>query len=74
MKRIGLLLLLCALVVVPVLAQPALTVGIDQATREQWNSIISQFQEEIGIKTLLHPYPANNLAQQVVLQGTIRSG
>jgi len=74
MKRIGLLLLLCALVVVPVLAQPALTVGIDQATREQWNSIVSQFQEEIGIKTLLHPYPANNLAQQVLLQGTIRSG
>ncbi|MEA1871477.1 MAG: S8 family serine peptidase, partial [Candidatus Bipolaricaulota bacterium] len=51
-----------------------LTVGIDQATRDQWNEIVSQFQEETGIKTLLHPYPASNLAQQVVLQGVTRSG
>ncbi|MCD5415975.1 S8 family serine peptidase, partial [Candidatus Bipolaricaulota bacterium] len=74
MKRIGMLLLLCVLLAVPAIAQTALTVGVDQTTRDQWNTTITRFQAETGIRVLLRPYPANALGQQIALAGATRSG
>ncbi len=74
MNRVGVLLLLVALVGVPVLAQGAFTVGIDQATRDAWDSVVDRFGGQTGLAVTLHPYPASSLAQQVVLQGITRSG
>ncbi len=56
------------------LAQSALTVGIDQATRANWDAIATRFQTTTGVKVLLQPYSRNDLAQQIVLQGAARTG
>jgi len=74
MKRIVILLLLSIVCVSPVFAASSLTVGIDQTTRDEWNSVVSSFEQDTGIKVTLHPYPENSLAQQVVIEKTTRAG
>jgi hypothetical protein len=75
MNRLVLLtILLLGLLTIPVGAQSTLTVGIDQATRDEWTALTSQFQAETGIKVTLHPYPQTNFAQQIVFQQYIRTG
>jgi len=49
-------------------------VGIDQASRDAWSALASQFQTDTGIKVTLHPYPQTDFAQQIVFQQYIRTG
>ncbi len=51
-----------------------LTVGIDQATKAEWNDFVASFSAETGVKVMLQPYPASNLGQHIVLSGISRSG
>jgi len=74
MKRIALVAFLLGLLSLGVSAQSTLTVGIDQTTRAEWNEVINRFQDETGVRVKLHPYPKAGVAQQIVRQGTSRSG
>lgn len=73
-RLVMLMILLLGLLTIPVGAQSTLTVGIDQATRDAWTALASQFQAETGIKVTLHPYPQTDFAQQIVFQQYIRTG
>ena len=74
MKRILAILLLSLLIAVPVLARSSLTVGIEQNSRDQWESIVASFEDKTGIDVTLHPFPENTLAQQGVIATTTRAG
>ncbi|MCX6096311.1 MAG: hypothetical protein NT125_06295, partial [Candidatus Bipolaricaulota bacterium] len=74
MHRGILFFVLLSLLSAGALAQSALTVGIDQATRANWDAIATRFQTTTGVKVLLQPYSRNDLAQQIVLQGAARTG
>ncbi|HHR86339.1 MAG TPA: hypothetical protein ENL23_08355, partial [Candidatus Acetothermia bacterium] len=74
MKRILVLLLVLSALAVPVLGASPLSVGIDQATRDEWNNVVVSFEKNTGIKVNVHPYPENSLAQQAVIEKTTRAG
>ena len=74
MKRILILLLVLSTLAFSAIAASPLSVGISQATRDQWNNVVSSFETNTGIKVNVHPYPENSLAQQAVIEKTTRAG
>jgi len=74
MKHVLVILLLACSISIPVFAQAPLSVGIEQGTRDNWESIIAAFEDDTGIKVSLHPFPENTLAQQGVIETTTRAG
>ncbi len=49
-------------------------VGVEQSTKDAWQTLASQFQSSTGIAVSVQPLPQNSIAQQVALQGFTRSG
>jgi len=49
-------------------------VGVEQSTKDSWQSLASQFQSSTGITVSVQSLQQNSIAQQVVLQAFTRSG
>jgi hypothetical protein len=49
-------------------------VGVEQSTKDSWQSLSSQFQSSTGITVSVQSLQQNSIAQQVVLQAFTRSG
>lgn len=73
-KRVLLLLAIVAFGGVSAAGQETFTVGIDQSTVAEWNSIVATFEQETGIGVTVQRYPQSSVAQQVVFQAWSHSG
>lgn len=75
MKRIVLVLaLLLGLSAAGVSAADTFVVGVEQSTKDTWQTLGTQFQASTGIAVSVQPLAQNSIAQQVVLQAFTRSG
>jgi len=67
-------LALVAIVAIAAAGQEKFTVGIDQTTAAEWDSIVTAFEQEAGIRVTVRRYSQSNVAQQVVFQAYSKSG
>jgi hypothetical protein len=75
MKRIVLVTaLLLATAASAVLAADTFVVGVEQSTKDSWQTLATDFQSVSGVSVSVQPLAQNSIAQQVVLQAFTRSG
>jgi PKD repeat protein len=75
MKRIVFVaVLLLGIAGCALLGADTFVVGVEQSTKDSWQSLASQFQSSTGITVSVQSLQQNSIAQQVVLQAFTRSG
>jgi len=75
MKRIVFVaVLLLGIAGCALLGADTFVVGVEQSTKDSWQSLSSQFQSSTGITVSVQSLQQNSIAQQVVLQAFTRSG
>jgi PKD repeat protein len=75
MKRIVFVaVLLLGIAGCALLGADTFVVGVEQSTKDSWQSLASQFQSSTGIAVSVQSLKQNSIAQQVVLQAFTRSG
>jgi ABC-type molybdate transport system substrate-binding protein len=75
MKRIAfVLLLVLGGTAASTLAADTFVVGVEQSTKDSWQSLASSFQTATGIAVSIQPLSQSAIGQQVTLQAFTRSG
>ncbi len=76
MKRIALVaaLLLLGAAAGAAAASDTFVVGIEQSSKDSWQTLANDFQTVTGIAVSIQPIPQNSIAQQVALQALTHSG
>jgi len=75
MKRIAfVLLLVLGVTAASTLAADTFVVGVEQSTKDSWQSLASSFQTATGIAVSIQPLSQSSIGQQVTLQAFTRSG
>ncbi|MCX6099700.1 MAG: PKD domain-containing protein, partial [Candidatus Bipolaricaulota bacterium] len=75
MKRIAfVLLLVLGVTAASTLAADTFVVGVEQSTKDSWQSLASSFQTATGIAVSIQPLSQSAIGQQVTLQAFTRSG
>jgi PKD repeat protein len=75
MKRIAfVLLLVLGVTAATTLAADTFVVGVEQSTKDSWQSLASSFQTATGIAVSIQPLSQSAIGQQVTLQAFTRSG
>jgi maltose-binding protein MalE len=75
MKRIALVIGIFLVVgATAALGADTFVVGVEQSTKDAWQTLGTQFQEMTGIAVSVQPLAQNSIAQQVTLQAFTKSG